>query len=145
MSERGTRLAVAVVAAVGAGIAAYLTYVHYAGGTLACTTGGCEKVQTSSYAEVAGVPVALVGLIGYLLILASAFVPGEVGAVIGGALTLIGFAFAMYLLYAQLAVIDAICQWCIGSDAVMTILLVVAILRLRTVVRGPSLEPESTG
>ena len=135
MSERGIRLAVAVVAAVGAGIAAYLTYVHYAGGTIACTTGGCEKVQTSSYAEVAGVPVAL----------ASAFVPGEVGAVIGGALTLIGFAFAMYLLYAQLAVIDAICQWCIGSDAVMTILLVVAILRLRTVVRGPSLEPESTG
>ena len=69
MSERGIRLAVAVVAAVGVGIAAYLTYVRYAGGTLACTTGGCEKVQTSSYAEVAGVPVALVGLIGYLLIL----------------------------------------------------------------------------
>ena len=39
---------------------------------------------------------------------------------IGGALTLVGFAFAMYLLYAQLAVIDAVCQWCIGSDAVMT-------------------------
>lgn len=145
MSERGVRVAVGIVAAVGVGIAAYLTYVRYAGGSVACSTGGCEKVQSSSYAEVAGVPVALVGLIGYLLILGSAFVRGEAGAVVGGALTLVGFAFAMFLLYAQLAIIDAVCQWCIGSDAVMAVLLVLALVRLRVALRGEPVSVESPG
>lgn len=145
MSERGIRLAVAFFALVGAGIAAYLTYVHYTGGSVACSTGGCEKVQTSSYSEIVGVPVALVGLIGYLAILAAALVRGEPGAVVGGALTLIGFAFAMYLLYVQIAIIDAICQWCVGSDAVMAILLVLAVARLVVVRRDWQLSAESPG
>ncbi len=130
MSERGIRLAVGAIALVGAGIAAYLTYVHYIGGSVACSTGGCEKVQTSSYSKLAGVPVSLIGLVGYLSILASSFVRGEVGAVIGGALTLIGFPFAMALLYVQIGIIEAICQWCVASDAVITVLLVLAVLRL---------------
>jgi uncharacterized membrane protein len=144
VTDRGIRLAVAVVALLGAGVAGYLTYVRYSGGSVACTTGGCEKVQNSSYAELAGVPVALVGLVGYLLILGSAFVAGELGAVLGGALTLIGFAFAIYLLYAQVAIIDAICQWCIGSDVVMGVLLVLAVLRLWAALREP-VSAESPG
>jgi uncharacterized membrane protein len=104
-----------------AGIAAYLTFEHYTGGAVACSTGGCEQVQDSSYSKLVGVPVSLIGVVGYLLIFASAFVRGEVGAVVGGALTLIGFAFAMYLLYIQIAIIEAICQWCVGSDAVLTV------------------------
>ena len=73
---------------------------------------------------------AILGLVGYLCILASSFVRGEVGAVIGGALTLIGFPFAMALLYVQVGIIEAICQWCVASDAVITVLLVLAVLRL---------------
>ena len=145
MSERGTRLAVAAFALVGAAIAAYLTYVHYTGGAVACSTGGCELVQNSSYSKLAGVPVSLIGLIGYLLIFASVFVRGEVGAVVGGALTLIGFAFAMYLLYVQLAIIEAICHWCVGSDAVMAVLLVLAVLRLVVVRREWRVSAESPG
>lgn len=49
---------------VGAGIASYLVYVRYSHVTIACTTGGCEKVQSSRYAEVAGIPVAVLGLLG---------------------------------------------------------------------------------
>ena len=135
----------AAFALVGAAIAAYLTYVHYTGGAVACLTGGCELVQNSSYSKLAGVPVSLIGLIGYLLIFASVFVRGEVGAVVGGALTLIGFAFAMYLLYVQLAIIEAICHWCVGSDAVMAVLLVLAVLRLVVVRREWRVSAESPG
>ena len=56
------RGAIAAAALVGAAIAAYLTVVHYAHASPICTTGGCEKVQHSSYAELAGIPVAVLGL-----------------------------------------------------------------------------------
>ena len=135
MSERALRLAVAGLSLVGAGIAAYLVFVRYTGGTLACTTGGCETVQSSEYAEVLGVPVAVIGLAGFLLILASALVPGEVGAAAGAALALAGISFSVYLVYVQVALIDAICQWCIASDAVMVPLFAGTALRLRAAVR----------
>lgn len=135
MSERGLRLATGTLALVGVGIASYLTYVRYSGTAIACTTGGCEKVQSSSYAELAGVPVAVIGLVGYVLILVTAFFAGEVAALAAAALTVGGFAFCVYLVYVQLAVIDAICQWCIASDVVMLLLLVVALLRLWPYVR----------
>jgi uncharacterized membrane protein len=119
------------LALVGAGIAAYLVHARYTHGALVCTTGGCEKVQGSRYAEIRGVPVAVIGLAGYLLILASTFVRGEIGRAIGLALTLGGLAFSLYLLAIQLLVIEAICVWCVASDAVMLALAGTAILRLR--------------
>ena len=72
MTERRLRLAVGALALLGAGLAAYLTYIRYAGGTVACTSGGCELVQGSRYSAVGSVPVALIGLIGYVLIFGSA-------------------------------------------------------------------------
>ena len=140
MSTRGLRLATAVLALVGLGIAGYLTYVRYAHVAIACTTGGCEKVQSSSYSELAGIPVAVIGLVGYALILGTAFVAGDIGALAAVALTLGGFAFAVYLIYVQLAIIDAICQWCIASDVVMALLLAVSLLRARAVTREAALD-----
>jgi uncharacterized membrane protein len=133
VSERGLRLATAVLALGGLGIAAYLTYVHYAGAAIACSTGGCEKVQTSEYAELAGIPVAVIGLVGYFLILLTVFVAGELGAVVAAALTLGGFAFAVYLIYVQVALIEAFCIWCLASDAVLAVLVIASLLRLRVV------------
>ena len=74
MSERRLRRLIALVALIGLAVAAYLTYVHYAELEPICAGGGggCEKVQNSSYAELAGIPVAVLGLIGYALILARA-------------------------------------------------------------------------
>jgi uncharacterized membrane protein len=135
VTERGLARAVGLVALVGAGLAAYLTYVRYTGGTLACTTGGCELVQGSRYSAVAGIPVALIGLAGYVGIGASTVVRGETGAAIGLALTAIGFAFAMYLLYLQAVVIEAYCRWCLVSDGLMTVLLVLGALRLGAALR----------
>ena len=77
MSERALRLASAVIAVLGAAITAYLLYVRQSGGALVCSTGGCETVQSSSYAEVLGVPVAALGLVGFLGLLLAALARGE--------------------------------------------------------------------
>ena len=70
MSDRALRAVVALVALAGVAVAGYLTYVHYQPDALICTSGGgCETVQESSYAELAGIPVALLGLLGYVAVL----------------------------------------------------------------------------
>ena len=77
MIDRRLTYAIALVALVGLGIASYLTYIHYAGIKPVClSSGGCEKVQSSHYAKLAGIPVAVLGLAGYVGILASLLVPG---------------------------------------------------------------------
>jgi uncharacterized membrane protein len=129
---RALTVAIAALGAVGVGIAGYLTYVHYAGIDPIFTGGGggCHTVQSSSYAELAGIPVAVLGLAGYLAILASLRVPGERGATATALLALVGFGFSAYLTYLELFEIDAICQWCVASAVVMTLLAVLGVTRL---------------
>jgi uncharacterized membrane protein len=130
--ERRLVVAIAVLALLGVAVAGYLTWIHYAGVKLFCISGngGCEKVQTSSYSKLAGVPVALLGLIGYLVVLASLLVRGE-GARLGGALVaLLGFGFSAYLTYRELFTIEAICQWCVVSAVLMMALAVLTTVRL---------------
>jgi uncharacterized membrane protein len=131
MSERRLRIAAAVLALAGLGVAGYLTWVHYEDLEPICAggSGGCEKVQSSDYAELAGVPVALLGLIGYGAILASLAVPGELGRFAGAVMALAGFGFSAWLTYVELFEIDAICQWCVASAVIMTALAAVTSLR----------------
>jgi len=129
-ADRRLTLAIAALALVGLGIAGYLTYVHYSDIEPVCTTGGCAKVQGSQYAELAGVPVALIGLLGYVSILASLAIPVEAGRTATALVALIGFGYSAYLTYLELGVIDAICQWCVGSAVVMTAIAALAVLRL---------------
>ena len=70
VSDRRLRAAVAGLSLVGLGIAGYLTYTRYSGAQIACATGGCETVQKSSYSTVAGIPVAVLGLVAYAFIFA---------------------------------------------------------------------------
>jgi uncharacterized membrane protein len=133
MSERRLRGLIALAALIGLAVAAYLTYVHYAELEPICAGGGgCEKVQNSSYADLAGIPVAVLGLIGYALILASLWIPGESGRLAGTLLALVGFGFSAYLTWVELFEIDAICQWCVASAVLMTILAVATSWRLVT-------------
>jgi uncharacterized membrane protein len=122
---------------VGIGIAGYLTYVHYAGIKPTCTAGAsCIKVQTSQWAKLDGVPVALIGLVGYVVILASLLAPDrEESRLATLGLTLIGFGFSAYLTYRELFSIHAVCEWCASSAGIMTILLGCALARY---VRTPS-------
>lgn len=131
MSERTLRRTALILALIGLGIAAYLTYVHYAGIKSICEIAhGCEKVQSSEWSKLAGIPVALLGLIGYAGILASLFVPGETGLIAGAAQALIGFGFSAYLTAREIWSIDAICIWCVGSAIVLTLLAVVMTIRV---------------
>ena len=127
MNDRTLRTAVGILAAAGAAIAGYLTYARFSHTPVACATGGCEIVQSSDYAELAGIPVALLGLTAYLFLLGTAFSSSEAARAAGAAVAVAGAAFSAYLVYVQIAVIDAICQWCIASDVVMAL----ARLRLR--------------
>jgi uncharacterized membrane protein len=146
MSRPALRIAMIVLATVGLGVASYLTYVHYSGSPPVCTAGGsCLKVQTSIYSKLAGVPVALMGLIGYVAILASLLAPeNESTRLATLAFTLAGFGFSAYLTYRELFSIHAICEWCASSAVIMTILMLLAIWRFMRGAPTPH-EPSLTG
>jgi len=126
------RRAIAAFALLGAAIAAYLTYVHYSHTSPICTTGGCEKVQTSKYAELGGIPVALLGLLAYAAIIVTTLRRGVPAAFAGVLIALTGVAFSGYLLWAQVVPIGALCQWCVGNDFVITVVAVLCVARVLT-------------
>ena len=95
-----------------------------------CTTGGCEVVQRSRYAELVGIPVAWLGLGAYVVLLTTALGTRPLAVAAGAAVALGGLAFSLYLVAVQFAVIDAFCQWCLASDAVMAALAVLTVARL---------------
>ena len=115
----------------GVGIAGYLTYVHYAGLRPICgISHGCETVQTSSYASLVGIPVALLGLISYVLILITLRMRDERALLTGYGLTLIAFSFSVYLTYRELFTIHAICSWCVSSLIVFSLLAITGSVRV---------------
>jgi uncharacterized membrane protein len=131
MSARALKITMIALTVVGLGVASYLTYVHYAGIKPVCTAGGsCEKVQTSIYSDLAGIPVALIGLIGYVAIMVSLLAPeNERARFATVAFTVVGFGFSAYLTYRELFSIHAICEWCASSAVIMTVLMCLAIWR----------------
>jgi uncharacterized membrane protein len=135
MSDRALRLAVAAVAAVGVAVAGYLTYVHYRPAALICTgDGGCEAVQESSYAEIAGIPVALLGLLAYLAVLGLVAWDTDLARTLAATIALSAVGFAVYLVIVQAFVIDAWCVWCLVNDLVVVPLL--AVLTVSRVLRA---------
>ena len=115
----------------GIGVATYITVVEAGGSAPQCLAGGhgCETVANSHYSHLAGVNVAVFGIVGYVLLVGAALAGGDVARIAGFAIALVGFGFSAYLTYLELFVIDAICQWCVASAVLMTLLLVVNALR----------------
>ena len=134
MSDRALRLAAALVTLAGVGIAGYLTWAHYADESVICVQGGgCETVQQSSYSEIAGIPVAALGLASYLVMLALLAWDAPVARLSAATLALVGLLFSAYLVVIQLFVIDAICVWCMANDLVVApALVILTLLRLRS-------------
>lgn len=130
MTERSVRIASAVLASLGVAITTYLLYVRETGGSLVCSTGGCETVQNSSYAELLGIPVAALGLAGFVVLLVAALTRGEWARLTHATVALSAFLFAAYLLVVQIVVLDAICQWCVATDVLTTALAALALVRL---------------
>jgi uncharacterized membrane protein len=118
--------AIAGLALFGLAISAYLTWVHYAGIEPVCSSiSNCERVQSSDYAELVGVPVALIGVVGYATILASLRARVEVTAL----LSYLAVAFSGYLTWAELFRIDAICLWCTVVHALTLLLFALVLIR----------------
>ncbi len=133
MPAEGTlRRIIAFVAVLGIGVATYITIADSGGGAPTCLAGGggCETVANSSYSHIAGVNIAIFGIVGYVLLLASAFFASDAARFGGFAVALGGFGFSVYLTYLEIFKIEAICQWCVGSAVLMTILFLLNATRL---------------
>jgi len=132
MSAKTLRTTLIVLSTIGVALAGYLTYVHYTGIEPPCSIKGnpCSQVQKSIYSELAGIPVALMGLIGYVVILGTLLAPEvESSRLATAAIALGGFGFSMYLTYREIFTLEKICEWCVGSAILMTIIMLLSVWR----------------
>jgi uncharacterized membrane protein len=117
-----------LLALAGIGVSGYLTWAHLANQSVACgQSQGCDIVQQSVYSEIAGIPIALFGLLAYVTLFVLAMLRGHVPdnleeyiplAIFG--ISLIGVLYSAYLTYLELFVIYAICRWCVSSAVIIT-------------------------
>ncbi|MCA9870859.1 MAG: vitamin K epoxide reductase family protein [Caldilineae bacterium] len=127
-----------ILTIVGIAVAGYLTYVKlFAIEPYCAGVGNCEAVQTSPYAELMGIPVAIWGLFTYIVLLGMVLVKRadwrDLGHLAGMAVflvTMVGVIFSAYLTYLELFVIHAICPWCVASAVVMTLLFVLSVIEM---------------
>jgi len=130
-------LASVLLALVGAADSAYLAFLKFTGTVAACSDiGDCEAVNNSKYAEIGGIPLALLGLLGYFAILAflileTRFPSWKDGLHLGiFGFTLTGAIYSIYLTYIEIFVLQAICPYCVVSAVVMLLLFAISIIRL---------------
>ena len=142
------RMAAALLALLGLFDAAYLALERVTGGPIACPVGGgCETVQSSTYALFFGGPVAFIGVAGYAALLVVALVSLQdrnLGGVSPDALLLalasIALLAGVYFMYVQVAVIGAICFWC-AMAALLDLLIWLAALANWRLMRHEALKP----
>jgi uncharacterized membrane protein len=128
--------AIPILCVIGLGVAGYLSFVETLKVVAICgPVGDCNTVQSSPFARLFGLlPVGWLGLLGYVAILIAWTVgqlskggPSDLAAVAVFALALFGVLFSMYLTYLELAVILAVCMWCLASAVIMALLLILAV------------------
>ncbi|OGO74848.1 MAG: hypothetical protein A3K45_05160 [Chloroflexi bacterium RIFOXYC12_FULL_59_14] len=135
-----------VLVVIGIIVSIYMTIYKLTDNNAMCLgNGGCSVVNTSKYSEIYGIPVALVGVGGYAAILLwhllekrTEFLRQNATLFIFG-LALAGFLFTLYLVYVEFAILKALCPFCLTSQAAMTIIFVISIVRL---VRQPQSQED---
>lgn len=125
------------LAVVGLLVSIYMTIYKVTSNDALCLgSGDCSTVNASRYSEVYGIPVASVGIAGYLAILLAHwyerrdkfFEKNGPMLIFGMALT--GFLFTLYLIYVEFAILKAICPFCLASQTAMTIIFIISVIRL---------------
>lgn len=132
---------VAALALAGIFISLYLTlYKLGVIGELSCTLGSCETVNTSRWSVFLGLPVAAWGLLFYIDVFGVALLGTlprwenePVISLVLVAEAAIGVLFSAWLTYLELAVIHAICIWCVTSAVIVLAIFLVSIADLREV------------
>ncbi len=129
--ELSLRAALAVVALAGIAVAAYLVVVRVQGQSPTCVVGGgCATVQESEYSTVLGIPVAVLGLVSYLGLATSAILPGFLGRCLGLFVGIVAAGFSIWLTWLEVAVIEAICPWCVVSAGLSVAALGIVVARV---------------
>lgn len=125
------------LAIIGLGVSIYMTIYKYTGNDGMCLgSGDCSTVNASRFSEVNGIPVAIFGVVGYLAILFISFFEKKIAllkkngdlALFGLALT--GFLFTLWLIYVEVALLKALCPFCVTSQIVMTLIFILSLVRL---------------
>lgn len=138
-NDHKLKLSIIISAVIGLSDSVYLSWVKLSNTAAACLPGigNCEKVNTSRFASVAGIPVALIGAAGYLTILLVVLLEGKIvffeenNRFILFGLSLVGTLYSAYLTYVEVAVLKAICPFCVLSALAMTAIFIFAALRAR--------------
>lgn len=136
--KKGTLIVTWIATIAGILDAGYLSYVKLTQVPIYCTPGlgRCDVVNSSPYAYLLGVPLAYFGLLAYLVILfllifgekINLLKPYSVYLLFG--ISTFGFLFSLYLTYLEIWVIKAICQWCVVSAILMTVIFICTTIRL---------------
>lgn len=125
----------------------YLAWVKYSGKYETCgPIGNCESVNNSQYSEIFGIPIAVLGAGAYLLIILLLIVEGrnsfwaEYGNVVVFGISLIGVIYSIYLTYIEVAILKAICPYCVVSAVILVVLFILSTIRLLYSLDEPSAQ-----
>jgi len=136
MDKRLKRVAT-VFTIIGLLVAIYMTIFKLTSNESMCLgLGGCSIVNASGYSEVYGIPVAAVGVFGYLSILAVFYLEGKPGffqtnaSMLQFAITLTGFLFTVWLIFVEVALLKAYCPFCITSQVMMSLIFTLTVIRV---------------
>ena len=137
-------IVVLLLALLGFADATYLSVEHFLGVIPPCSiTGGCEKVLTSSYAAIAGIPVSLLGVlyylsivIGVLILLESKYITKRVKENsemfrLSLLLTIPGLLMSLWFTGAQVFILHSYCTYCLGSASITLLLFILSIVILK--------------
>lgn len=134
------------LAIIGLLVSIYMTIYKITDNDAMCIgSGGCSVVNASRYSEVNGIPVALIGVGGYAVILALLFLERktgffqENGTLMLFGISLVGFLFTLYLIFVEIKLIHALCPFCLTSQAVMTVIFILSVIRL---IRQPQFQED---
>lgn len=141
--EKWLNKALLVLVVIGLLVSVYMTIYKFTDNDAMCVgSGDCKTVNASRFSEINGIPVALVGVGGYVAILAmllfekrNDFLRRNATMILFG-FSLLGFLFTLYLVYIEVAVLKAYCPFCIASQVTMTLIFILSVIRL---VREPQL------
>ncbi|MBK9926346.1 MAG: vitamin K epoxide reductase family protein [Anaerolineales bacterium] len=140
MNKRLTQITIAL-AILGLLVSIYMTIYKVTLNSKMCIgSGGCETVNNSIYSSINGIPVAAVGILGYVVLLGILLFENKIdflksnGSMAFFGISLIGFFFTLWLIYVEVALLDAYCPFCITSQITMTVIFILSVIR---VIRQP--------
>lgn len=136
MERRLSQIAIALTI-IGLLVSVYMTIYKITSNDKMCIgSKDCSVVNASRYAEIYGIPVAVLGVVGYAAILGILLLgqkPGffqQNGSMLFFGLSLTGFLFTLYLIFLEVALIKAYCPFCIASQTAMTLIFILSVIRL---------------